>query len=322
MVGRDDLTLEKRRKVSLTRQERIILGVGIGTLGYLLLPLHDVWFVFEVILLYVLLGYELDCEPTQYRRRSWKSLSNGIEGIETSSLKVFVGSWNVGDSLPPLNAGGLSPWFTNGNEYDIYAIGAQECDFKIPKEAKNTNEDNEEEGEKEGKREGLMNLMEEKKGGVEMVWFSALQNQLKEDFVTIGFTSCRDAIRLIVFIRKELKDFVSNVEISSTLTQIPFFYRKGGNGIPFSHCSCLHIFTSHPSPHLFSLPSFLLLRYQFLSLQYLLLLHQHTSFSSPKASLSTQSRHRSHPSQPLPLFQLFSSSSNSRCTFRPHLLLW
>mgnify|MGYP001058381058 CR=1 FL=1 len=45
---------------------------------------------------------------------------------DESELSVFVGTWNVGNSAPP---GDLSPWLQPG-VHDVYAVGAQECDFR------------------------------------------------------------------------------------------------------------------------------------------------------------------------------------------------
>lgn len=43
------------------------------------------------------------------------------------SFTAFIGTWNVGNKPPQ---GDLSPWIPTA-KYDIYAIGVQECDYKL-----------------------------------------------------------------------------------------------------------------------------------------------------------------------------------------------
>lgn len=40
------------------------------------------------------------------------------------TIKIFIGSWNVGNAPPPED---LSPWIPEG--FDLYVIGAQECNY-------------------------------------------------------------------------------------------------------------------------------------------------------------------------------------------------
>jgi len=44
-------------------------------------------------------------------------------------LKVYAGSWNVGDTAPPKDSTVLAEWLRPG-EFDVYAITFQECDKK------------------------------------------------------------------------------------------------------------------------------------------------------------------------------------------------
>lgn len=42
---------------------------------------------------------------------------------------VFVGTWNVGNSMPPSS---LRDWIPADKQYDMYVIGVQECAYKVP----------------------------------------------------------------------------------------------------------------------------------------------------------------------------------------------
>ena len=44
---------------------------------------------------------------------------------EKMNFKIFVSTWNVGFSEPPVDL--TSYWLKNINQYDILAIGFQEC---------------------------------------------------------------------------------------------------------------------------------------------------------------------------------------------------
>ncbi|OAE31533.1 hypothetical protein AXG93_2815s1070 [Marchantia polymorpha subsp. ruderalis] len=51
-----------------------------------------------------------------------------VAGIAEPEQKVslFVGTWNVGNSRPPKD---LSPWIPSNPDYELVAIGSQECDY-------------------------------------------------------------------------------------------------------------------------------------------------------------------------------------------------
>eukprot|EP01135_Chromosphaera_perkinsii_P002423 Nk52_evm29s223 gene=Nk52_evmTU29s223 len=50
---------------------------------------------------------------------------------KVENLKVFVGTWNLGNERPGANGVDISDWIPLGNEgdYDIYVIGTQECAY-------------------------------------------------------------------------------------------------------------------------------------------------------------------------------------------------
>ncbi|KAH9157518.1 hypothetical protein AeRB84_000620 [Aphanomyces euteiches] len=55
-----------------------------------------------------------------------------MKTIDTSKkMKIFTGSWNVGNKMPPTNREGISAWIPEGGGvYDILAIGVQESTYK------------------------------------------------------------------------------------------------------------------------------------------------------------------------------------------------
>ncbi|OQR98644.1 phosphatidylinositol-3,4,5-trisphosphate 5-phosphatase [Achlya hypogyna] len=53
--------------------------------------------------------------------------------VPARPLKVLVGTWNVGNKMPPATADGLSAWIPqHGGDYDVIAIGLQESSFRKP----------------------------------------------------------------------------------------------------------------------------------------------------------------------------------------------
>ena len=61
-------------------------------------------------------------------------------GLRTEALKVYCGTWNVGEK-PPGTKHDLSGWLGNGRECDIVAVAAQECDYRPRKPFESCEED-------------------------------------------------------------------------------------------------------------------------------------------------------------------------------------
>jgi endonuclease/exonuclease/phosphatase family metal-dependent hydrolase len=143
-------------------------------------------------------------------------------------LRVFTGTWNVGDRPPPYER--LKDWFTSGVSsttetglpYDILAIGSQECSYKP--------------------RAGYESC--------EKDWASAVTEAVGEEFELVSATSLRDSIRLLLFVRRRLLHQVHSIRSSTYSTTIPMFWRKGGIGVQMSYLSTNLLFIScHLAAH-------------------------------------------------------------------------
>jgi len=156
---------------------------------------------------------------SQYRRVRFcvakpKGLKTNIN-VHRKSYSLFIGTWNVGDAVPPES---LQPWIPRG-EYDIYVIGVQECYYKS-------------------------------KTGVEEDWFGRLGQHLGDQYVQIAGLSVRDSIRIVAFAKKRLSKHITNIETAYDIIALPVFMRKGAVGIRFSlHETTLCFVNSHLEAH-------------------------------------------------------------------------
>jgi endonuclease/exonuclease/phosphatase family metal-dependent hydrolase len=148
--------------------------------------------------------------------------------VNYASLKIFTGTWNVGDRPPPYQT--LKDWFFGGSisassgdlPYDIVAVGAQECSYKP--------------------RVGYESC--------EKDWAAAVSEAVGADFELVSATSLRDSIRLLLFVRKRLLNHVHSIRSSTYSTTIPMFWRKGGIGVQISYLSTNLVFiTAHLAAH-------------------------------------------------------------------------
>eukprot|EP01102_Stenamoeba_stenopodia_P018898 TRINITY_DN700_c0_g2_i2.p1 TRINITY_DN700_c0_g2~~TRINITY_DN700_c0_g2_i2.p1 ORF type:complete len:521 (+),score=125.94 TRINITY_DN700_c0_g2_i2:119-1681(+) len=192
------------------KEQVMLLGAAaVGSFAFALafvLPWTELGFVLLALAVFLLFSYAFTVEPTQLTRPKRRAVASGEirTVVESYGLKVFVGSWNVGDAAPSDEDGSLSAWIPK-EKYDIYAIGAQECAYKP--------------------RVGHASC--------EADWIALLHKHVGAQYKIVGSTSTREAIRLVVFIKPELDASVTNVMVASTITQLPFFWRKGANGIAF-----------------------------------------------------------------------------------------
>jgi len=111
-------------------------------------------------------------------------------------LRLFIGSWNVGNAVPPED---LSPWIPKSG-FDLYAIGSQECSYDHRKPYGSCNED----------------------------WIGTLTNHFGTDYSLIE-TSHLWQIRLVIFCKKSLFGQIHTVEKSTEATGIASVMgNKGG----------------------------------------------------------------------------------------------
>eukprot|EP00762_Andalucia_godoyi_P000396 ANDGO_03152.mRNA.1 Polyphosphatidylinositol phosphatase INP53 len=147
-------------------------------------------------------------QPLEALENEWMNVlnakleSDSNEDID-SSIRVFVGTWNMHGEEPPWS---LSPFVVPG-EHDIYAIGTQECERSIEKSF--TNESKE-------------------------VWERKLLDTFGNGYVPIGFYTLM-AIHIGVFIRADLLKHVAMIEKGHIATGLMNgrIGNKGGVGISF-----------------------------------------------------------------------------------------
>eukprot|EP00010_Vexillifera_abyssalis_P003322 CAMPEP_0201554210 /NCGR_PEP_ID=MMETSP0173_2-20130828/38855_1 /ASSEMBLY_ACC=CAM_ASM_000268 /TAXON_ID=218659 /ORGANISM="Vexillifera sp., Strain DIVA3 564/2" /LENGTH=524 /DNA_ID=CAMNT_0047965409 /DNA_START=89 /DNA_END=1661 /DNA_ORIENTATION=- len=131
---------------------------------------------------------------------------------EELSLGVLVGTWNVGDKKPQPSE--LKDWLNvhyehvGGSQYyDIIAVGVQECFYKV---------------EVAGESDPC-----------EAHWINCLRHALGDRYTLISHLSVRESIRLCVFVKSSLEQYVSNVEIGAETLTFPVGFRKGGTAVSF-----------------------------------------------------------------------------------------
>eukprot|EP00003_Mantamonas_plastica_P024049 TRINITY_DN4435_c0_g1_i5.p1 TRINITY_DN4435_c0_g1~~TRINITY_DN4435_c0_g1_i5.p1 ORF type:complete len:739 (+),score=291.14 TRINITY_DN4435_c0_g1_i5:489-2705(+) len=124
-------------------------------------------------------------------------------------FNVFIGTWNMGEAAPD----SLDSWIPkerfdqqNDDSYDMAVIGVQESDYPA--------------------RSGYTTC--------ESDWFGTVQNHLGDKFVTVASFSMW-AIRLIVLLRKDKMNKVTNVQKASVGTGLANVAgNKGAVGISFN----------------------------------------------------------------------------------------
>eukprot|EP01061_Rhynchopus_euleeides_P026477 TRINITY_DN43250_c0_g1_i1.p1 TRINITY_DN43250_c0_g1~~TRINITY_DN43250_c0_g1_i1.p1 ORF type:complete len:1001 (+),score=310.55 TRINITY_DN43250_c0_g1_i1:348-3005(+) len=108
-------------------------------------------------------------------------------GLRTEPLKVFCGTWNVGER-PPGTKQDLNGWLGLGRECDLVAVAAQECDYKPRRPFESCEED----------------------------WFNALSTTLndrlpeEEQFIMVDGTTMWQ-MRLVVFAKVKRLSCISDV---------------------------------------------------------------------------------------------------------------
>lgn len=101
--------------------------------------------------------------------------------LREEEISVFIGTWNMGEAPPPPNTADLSQWIKK--DYDVYAIGTQECVYDPDKQ-------------EEGDRDVSANE------GCEADWFRRIDSCLGEDYVKVCGLSLK-FMRLIVLVHQK-----------------------------------------------------------------------------------------------------------------------
>jgi len=115
---------------------------------------------------------------------------------QAKPIQLFIGTWNVGNRPPPAD---LSPWLPREG-FDLYAIGAQECEYKHRKEFATVRAD----------------------------WQHALMEHFGPDFKLVG-THYLWEMRLLLIARTTLVPFISDVHTHTEATGVASVLgNKGG----------------------------------------------------------------------------------------------
>eukprot|EP00300_Choanocystis_sp_HF-7_P021739 c20833_g1_i1.p1 GENE.c20833_g1_i1~~c20833_g1_i1.p1 ORF type:complete len:835 (+),score=212.35 c20833_g1_i1:127-2631(+) len=180
--------------------------------------------------------------------------------ILPSQLKVFIVTWNVGNAMPL--ASEMNAWITpHAKQCDIIAVGLQESVFKSPKEEnkpkknkreRSHNSNNTPEPSLHMPRQGSIQAEKLGRHSSTHALNKALNNKvlgrakkhdklesLIKSHVGSAFSSIRrarmGAIRLLVFVKTELRPLVSDVSKTSKATGIGgVIGNKGGVALKFS----------------------------------------------------------------------------------------
>ncbi|KAL0223756.1 hypothetical protein P9112_003146 [Eukaryota sp. TZLM1-RC] len=150
--------------------------------------------------------------------RSGKPLESVDEEWKVEPIKIFVGTWNLGNAAPPSR---LESWLPRSG-YHVYAVGVQEAGY-TPREGYSTCEED---------------------------WFGVVKAYLGDKYIVIGQKSLLE-IRLVVFIHKQYFMKVSNVEIGTEATGIARVYgNKGAVAVKFDISSTSFCFiNTHLAAH-------------------------------------------------------------------------
>lgn len=119
------------------------------------------------------------------------------------SLSVFCATFNLGSEPLPID---LKPWIPE-DDFDVFAIGAQEAVFAVGKD--------------------MMGKPKFNTCGAE--WRARLSQHFGNRYAMITATSTRGGIRLVVFVRAKFAHLISVVDSASVVTT----FNKGGAAISF-----------------------------------------------------------------------------------------
>ncbi|CAI5524223.1 unnamed protein product [Closterium sp. Naga37s-1] len=103
-------------------------------------------------------------------------------------IKLFIGSWNVGNAPPPDD---LSPWLPKGTDHELIAIGSQECEYQP--------------------RSGYATCMED--------WVAAIKAHFAPHYKVVKGTT-RGQMRLVVLVLETSQKAITDVTATSEATGI------------------------------------------------------------------------------------------------------
>ncbi|GJP35734.1 hypothetical protein CLOM_g20265 [Closterium sp. NIES-68] len=103
-------------------------------------------------------------------------------------IKLFIGSWNVGNAPPPDD---LSPWLPKGTDHELIAIGSQECEYQP--------------------RSGYATCMED--------WVAAIKAHFAPHYKVVKGTT-RGQMRLVVLVLETSQKAITDVTSTSEATGI------------------------------------------------------------------------------------------------------
>lgn len=120
------------------------------------------------------------------------------------NLKIFVGTWNMGNAPPP--NGGPDVWLQKKMDYDLYVIGLQECDYPDAKDNNTSVESH---------------LLR---------WFSSY---LGKQYVKLVGLSLWE-IRMFILVKREYSSAITNVKTGSLACGVAgVMANKGAVGVSF-----------------------------------------------------------------------------------------
>eukprot|EP00756_Hemistasia_phaeocysticola_P025029 Hpha_TRINITY_DN15985_c1_g1::TRINITY_DN15985_c1_g1_i1::g.72520::m.72520/K15909/SHIP2, INPPL1; phosphatidylinositol-3,4,5-trisphosphate 5-phosphatase 2 len=129
-------------------------------------------------------------------------------GFSSAQLRVLMGTWNMGDAPPPEPSSGqrLAEWLHPEAGYDLVVVTVQECEYKP--------------------RYGFPTCEED--------WFRTVESVLGTRYVRVAGLSMW-SIRIVVFVRTELREQISNIQKTQEATGIARVAgNKGGVLISFN----------------------------------------------------------------------------------------
>ncbi|KAL2651579.1 hypothetical protein R1flu_019707 [Riccia fluitans] len=137
-------------------------------------------------------------------KRPGKVLMHIVAAIAEPEQKIslFIGTWNVGNSRPPKD---LTPWIPPNPDYELVAIGSQECDYPARHPFTECSKD----------------------------WLHTLSAHLGVRYKVVHSTS-RGQMRLVIFVRSDSEKAISELDSGSEATGVGHVMaNKGGVCIAF-----------------------------------------------------------------------------------------
>uniref|UniRef100_A0A7S3YSM1 C2 domain-containing protein n=1 Tax=Lotharella globosa TaxID=91324 RepID=A0A7S3YSM1_9EUKA len=137
------------------------------------------------------------------RDKAFAKLTASEKNGKKSELKMFVGTWNVGNA-PPMDD--LSDWIRVRNQ-DLYVFGAQECVYKHREKFPSNEED----------------------------WVASLEKSLGSDYIRLNVKSFGE-MRIVAFVNKDKRANISTIANATEATGLAHVHNnKGGVGLAFTY---------------------------------------------------------------------------------------